>query len=190
MRNSVNITRKYQVGYMIGRHTFAAFVCIIMQCVALASFFNNDITRNIMGGAFAIVYLVMMYSGAWKLGEFDTKSYTPLNRECKWSFLWAAILVAINLVLCGVYKYMWANVITAEGMPPVGTIILNLIFYFWNAPYIAFIKTGGEIAWYIFAMMIALPSIGCIFGYFMGSKKLAIMDKVAELKFEKDENEE
>lgn len=175
---------------MIGRHTFSAFVCIIFQCVALVGFFNNDITRNIMGGAFATAYLVLMYMGAWRMGERDTRSYTPLNRECRWSFLWAAILVSINLILCGVYKYMWTNVITAEGIPPVGSIILNLIFYFWNAPYIAFIKTGGEIAWYVLAMMVALPTIGCIFGYFMGSKKLAIMDKVEGFKFEKAENEE
>lgn len=189
MKNSVEITRGYQVGYMIRRHVFSAFVCFIFQCVGFASFFNNGILQNIIGGVFAAVYLIMMYLGAWRMGKNDAKGYTPLKCECKWSLLWAVILVAINIVLCVAYKYIWTYKITADGIPPIGTIIVNLIFYFWNAPYIAFIQNGGEIFGYVLAMMIGLPVIGIVFGYFMGSKKIAIIDKIMEFKFEKDENE-
>ncbi len=192
MRNSVDITRNYQNWYMLRRALLGAFVSIVVEIVVFINFLDVKILRTIIGCTMVFVYGCILYSGAATLGKFDAKPYTSLKVQ-KWRpLVWGWIISLINIVFLVIYKINWSQMPMGDELPSLWSVIINGVFYFWNAPYMGFIygNTGGYIAPAVIAAMILLPVVACYLGYIAGSKNLFVLDKVNDFMFEKTDSEE
>ncbi len=182
MKNSVEITRKYQFGYMILAHIKAILICGVFEAVAFYQFvLGYDVTSQIFAGIFTVVYGFTIYSYARKLSLFDNKSYTPLKPSVKYGFLWGA-LIALSVALF-IVLYL-----TTFGKGIFG-VVMTIISYIWLAPYCGFINIGSISVWYILIMLI-VPILASTLGYIAGNKKFDIVEKIDSLTFEKDDDEE
>ncbi len=192
MRNSVDITRNYQIWYMLRRALLGACVSVVVEIVVFINFFDTETIRTVIGCVMAFVYGCILFTGASTLGKFDAKPYTPLNVQVWRSLVWGGTLALINIVFIVVYKINWANIPVGEELPSLVSVIINALFYFWNAPYMGFIygNSGGYIAPLVIITMILLPTIACFLGYSAGSKNMFVLDKVNDFMFEKTDSEE
>ena len=192
MKNSVGITRNYQMWYMLGRALFGAFVSVVVEIVVFINFFDVEVVRNIIGFVMSFVYGCILYTGAAKLGRLDAKPYTSLKVEVWRPLIWGGVLALVNALFLVVYKINWAHIPVGEELPSLMSVIINGIFYFWNAPYMGFIygNTGGYISLAVIIGMILLPIVACFLGYMAGSKNMFVLDKVNDFMFEKTDSEE
>ena len=178
MRNSMKITRGYQIFSIFKRMLLGSFVCAIIQLVTVIGAYENNILRNIAGVIFVLVYFGMLLSEASVLGKFDNKPYTPLSYSYKWPLLWGGLLALVNIIAILIFKLNWAF-----GDP---NPIINIIFFVFQSPYFAFLimKTG----YYPFVMVCVstlLPVVACIVGYIMGKNEFLISNKIHSFMFEK-----
>ncbi len=192
MRNSVDITRKYQTWYMVRRALLASIVCIIVQIVVFINFFDVKTMRTVIGCVMTLVYGALLYTGAATFGKFDAKPYTPLAVQIWRPLIWGGILALINVVFLVVYKVNWLYIPTGDELPSLISVIINGIFYFWNSPYMGFIygNSNGYISLITVIIMVIVPALACLFGYMAGSKNMFILDKVNDFMFEKPDSEE
>lgn len=191
MRNSVEITRKYQFGYMLLQHLKAAGVCIVFQAVACWKFLGLTPGKYIIGAIFGLVYAGMIYSGAKKLSDFDGKPYTPLKQQLKWGILWGVMLAAAMLLFAVIYIAMWNLWGNGDTFTNVFASTLNLMFFAWTAPFYGFTQDcRGFVPIYLVAVFAFLPIIMSTLGYYAGIKKFDILEKLDALTFEKDEDDE
>lgn len=182
MKNSVEITRKYQFGYMILAHIKALAVCGVFEAVAFYKFIlEGGLTGKIFAGVFALIYGLVMYSYSHKLSNFDNKPYTPLEPNIKFGFLWGAAAALLNIIF--VLAYM-----LSFGHSTVG-VWVTILSIFMLAPYAGALETGTIIPLFI-AAMIVIPMAATTLGYLAGNKKFDILEKIDSLTIEKDEDEE
>lgn len=182
MKNSVEITRGYQFRYMILRH-FIAVVCILLFEWVLFSFFGMPIAKYILSGLCTVAYGGILYSAASKLARFDKKNYTPLEPERKWGVFWG---VAISAMI-GIFMVLF---VFARYIPYVGGYIV-LLFFLITGPYFGFLVDGaGTIPVYAAVLMLAIPILASTLGYIAGSSDFTLAEKLDDLTFEKDEEEE
>lgn len=192
MRNSINITRKYQTWYMIGKTAIAVFACILLIFVVFLNFFGSDILRIVAGCIVMLVYCGVIYSAAATLGKLDAKPYTPLDVQLWRPLVWSGIIAGINILFLIIYKINWAMMPESAELPTVVSIVINALFYLWNAPFMAFIygNQGGYISPAVIILMITLPIAFATTGYYAGSKNIYIIDKIRGFMFEKSDSEE
>ena len=191
MRNSVEITRGYQFMYMLRTHLLAVFVSMAFEAMAFWAFLSKPIARFVVAGIFTIVYAGMIYSAAAKLGKFDTKTYTPLKPEPKFGLLWGLAISATVAVFLCVYMINWKLFSTDGGLNNIGSVIYNLFFCFWTAPYFGFYDvSGGGIPVFAIVLMLAVPVAASFIGYYAGMTRFDIIEKLDSMTFEKDDDEE
>lgn len=182
MKNSLEITRKYQFGYMILSHIKAIAICGVFEAVAFYKFIlEGGLTGRIFAAVFALVYGLIMYSYSHKLSDFDNKPYTPLKPNIKFGFLWGAVAAAINVIFVLAYMLFFGR-----GMVGVWVTILSI---FMLAPYAGALE-GGEIMPLFIALMTVIPMAATTLGYMAGNKKFDILEKIDSLTIEKDDDEE
>lgn len=185
MKNSLEITRKYQFLYMLGRHFTAVLICFVIEAVAFYGFFTKPLARYIVSGIFTVVYGGMLYSGALKLAGFDRKNYTPLKPEIKWGIMWGVMISAIMAVFMIVFKVNRA-VNSIDGNT-VLMVVINIIFYIAVSPFWGFIGGSGEIPGFAAAIMLTVPLAACTAGYLAGMKNFDVINKIDSMTFEKDD---
>ncbi|MCH5211756.1 MAG: hypothetical protein J1G06_01960 [Oscillospiraceae bacterium] len=191
MRNSVEITRKYQFGYMLLQHLKAVGVCIVFQAVACWKFLGLTPGKYIVGTIFALVYAGMIYSGAKKLSDFDGKPYTPLKQKLKWGIFWGIMLSAAMLFFVAIHIGVWKFWSNGDGFTNVFASTLNLLFFAWIAPFFGFAQQCyGSVPLYLVAIFTFLPIIMSTLGYYAGIAKFDVLEKLDALTFEKDEDDE
>lgn len=190
MRNSVKITRKYQFGSMLLHHIIAVFVAIVFESIACLYFLDKPVARYIVAAVFTVVYGFMIYSHARRLAEFDAKSYTPLQPELKWGVLWGVMIAATVLVWIVIFRLNWIWFSVDGAMTNLASIIVNILFYFWTAPYFCLISdTGGHIPVFAGVLMVAVPVAASSLGYMAGMKHFDLAAKLYWLTVEKKEDE-
>lgn len=192
MRNSVDITRGYQIMYMLGRTLFASFLCILIEILVLINFLDVEVLRTIAGIGMIIVYGIILYVGASNLGKFDAKPYTPLKPQMIRPVIWGGVIALVSVALFVIYKMNWGTLLQGDGLPSVLSLVINGVFYFWNAPYLAFFigNSDGYISPVIISVMLAYPFVICFLGYLAGSKGFSVIDKFTGFMFEKPDSEE
>lgn len=192
MRNSVDITRGYQIIYMLGRTLFASFLCILIEILVLINFLDVEVLRTIVGIGMIIVYGIILYIGASTLGKFDAKPYTPLKPQMIRPVIWGGVIALVSVVLLVIYKINWGALLQGDGLPSVLSLAINGIFYFWNSPYLAFFigNNDGYISPAITGVMLVYPFVVCFLGYLAGSKGFSVIDKFTGFMFEKPDSEE
>ena len=191
MKNSVEITRSYQIRYMILRHLLAALICGVFEAVAAWYFLDKPIARYIVAGVFAVVYGLLIYGSARKLSLLANKPYTPLRPHITWGFIWGLSIAATVAVFTLIYKLNWTLFSDGTGVSNIFSVLLNILYYIWTAPYFGFMPDmGGNIPLYTVILMIAMPIAASALGYWAGSKKFDLLEKLDSLTFEKEENDD
>lgn len=192
MRNSIEITRKYQFAYMLLRHIIALLVCALFECCIFFWALNMNIMRYVASGIFVLVYGGMLYSNARKLALLDGKPYTPLKPEPKWSWLWGIMISATMLAAIGICYANKAWLISDSSTTTLVSIALNVIVFIWTVPYYGFLTASGTLmpSVPVAAVMLIVPMLACVIGYRAGMKKFDILEKLDALTFEKEEDEE
>ena len=191
MKNSVEITRGYQIGHMILWHLAAAMVCIVFELVACWYFLDQPVARYVIAGIFTVVYAFLIYDRAHKFAAFDAKSYTPLQPELKWGLVWGVCIAGITAAAIVIYRLNWMFFSVDGAMTNIFSIIINLMFNLWTAPYFGFISdTNGIIPIFAMILMIVVPIISSVLGYFAGMKHFDIIAALDSLTVEKTEEDE
>lgn len=196
MRNSVDITRKYQFGYMILQHFLIALVAIVFEALAFWYFLDKQIGRQIVACVFTVVYGFGLYSASRKLSVWDSKPYTPLQPRLKWGFLWGLAITATVALMLTVYKFNWHafSAVDENGvryLTSLPAVLLNLLFYLWTAPYFGFVQNqGGGIEIYGQILMLIVPPIATTLGYKAGMTNFDLLEKLDSMTLEKNTEEE
>ena len=191
MKNSVEITRKYQFGYMLLQHLKAAGICIVFQAVACWWFLTLTPGKYIIGAVFGLVYAGMIYSGAKKLSDYDGKTYTPLDHELKWGVRWGFMLALTLLLFVAIHIGIWKLWGNGEDLLNVFASSVNILFFIWTAPFYGFMQQCyGSVPIYLVVVFILLPIIMSTLGYYAGMIKFDILAKLDAMTFEKDEDDE
>ncbi len=192
MKNSMDITRGYQIGYVLLRALFGSFVCMMLEFAMFMSFFHIPVLKYIMGGIVVLIYACFLYTASATLGKFDAKEYTPLKVQYYRPLIWGAIIAGINILMVVVYMLNWSMMPQNAEVPSVISIIINAVFYFWNSPYFAFIvrNVGENLPLYVILMSVFVPPVACFLGYYAGSRKIFVSDKLNDFMFEKGDSEE
>lgn len=188
MRQTTEFTRGYQFWFMLRREIIGLCICAFIEFILFVGSYSNDIFRNISGVFFAIINFFIIFESAAVLSKLDMKSYTPLKYDVKWSLLWGLMIGCISLLWVLVFKLNWHFGATDSVLSNPISIIINIMFYIWNAPYMAFalmvpktVPVGVVITSFI------LPVIASFTGYISGRKDVTISDKLRSLMFEKKE---
>ena len=182
MKQATEMTRGYQIGYMVRRKLVGVCICAFVQFLLFVNSYENDIFRNISGVLFSAVNFFVVYDSAAVLGESNTKSYSRLNYNVKWAVLWGIVLCFINILLVLIVWLNW------KLESPI--IVLNIIFYIWQSPYMAYlIMIPKHIPVAVIVMNIIVPISASVAGYISGKKKFTISDKIHNLMFEKDKKD-
>ncbi len=193
MKNSVEITRKYQFGYMLLHHIIAALIIIVFEAIAAWGFLGKDrvVARMIVASVFAVVYFGLMYGYARKLALFDRKSYTPLQPELKWGVMWGIMIAAVMALMLVLNKLNWSCFSNGNGFTNNVSRVFYIIFLIWTAPYFGFVfYANGNIPIYISAIMVISPIVSCILGYLAGMKDFDLISKLDKLTIEKDDEDD
>lgn len=191
MKNSIEITRAYQIRYMILHHLIAVAICGVFEAVAAWYFLDKQIARYVVAGIFAVIYGLLIYSSARKLSLLDNKPYTPLRPHIKWGVIWGLAIAATVAVFTLIYKLNWIMFSQDGGMTNIFSVILNILYYVWTAPYFGFMPDfGGNIPAYTVVIMFAVPVIASTLGYWAGIRKFDLLEKLDSLTFEKEEDDD
>ncbi|MBQ3427136.1 MAG: hypothetical protein IJH37_08340 [Clostridia bacterium] len=185
MENSIDITRKYQFLYMLGRHFAAVGICFVIEAVAFLSFFTKPVAQYICSGIFTLVYGGILYSAASRLAGFDRKPYTPLRPELKWGIMWGVMISIVIALFIVMYKINWAVNNSTDNA--LALFIINVLFYICIAPFWGFVRANGMIPVWTIALMLIIPVVSCTLGYYAGMKKFDLIGKLDDMTFEKDE---
>ncbi len=179
MRNTTEFTRGYQIWYMIKRDLVGVLICALVQFLLFVSSYTNDIFRIISGVLFSVIHFWVIYDSAAALGKLDAKTYTPLDTNIKWSFMWGILISLIGLAFIGIYILNWYF-----GNPV--SVVLNIVFFVAESPYYAFLMASPKtVPFWVVVVSTVIPVLASVMGYVTGGKNLAFTDKLRKLMFEK-----
>ena len=179
MRSSTKITRKYQFLYMLSRFGIAIAVSTLVQLLITANSYGSTWFRILSGIIFSLYFAFMIFDAAATLSKLDNKDYTPLKYDIKWSVMWGVMISAISVIAIVLFIINW------HFGDPV-SVVLNIIFYIIESPYLAFIMmTPKSIPAFIVILSIVLPVLTSVLGYICGKREFVISDKIYSLVFEK-----
>lgn len=190
MKKLSEYSRRNQTFYMLRQELKTVILYAIVQMVFCLGAYSNNIIRIIVGTVFIIAHFSAIYSNAAQLGKQDNKSYSKLNFDIKWSVLWGIIISIISVISIFIFKLNWAyNAVDGIMSRPFG-VILTLLFYIWQSPYLAFIiNIPNHLPTVMIAISIILPIVASVCGYIAGKNEFAITNKLHNLMFEKRKND-
>lgn len=187
MKDSMQITVKYQCVNMLLMHLAAAGVTFVFGMVAFWYFLSQPVWKEILSVIFMAVYFVMLYIRAKKFAVSDNKPYTPLKPNTAKGFLFGVLISLATLVLLLIFKLMWAAFSIDDGIVGIIPTAVNVIFYFWSFPYNGIMGlSGGLMTWYSAVIMLLLPIAACTLGYIAGNKNIEVVEKLEEYMYEKE----
>lgn len=187
MRNTTEFTRGYQIWLMIRREIIGVAACALVEFLLFMPSFSNDIFRNVSGVLFSVINFLIIYDSAAALGKLDTKSYTKLEFDIKWSVLWGIIIGIASVVSIVIFKLNWRfGAVDGVLSNPV-SVVYNILFFIWQAPYLAFfVMTPAYVPIGVVILSVILPIVASVAGYISGKNNFALLDKIRGIMFEKD----
>lgn len=187
MRKPVEITRPYQFWYMIKRYLAGVTISAVVEFLLFLGSYSNDIFRAVSGVLFSAFGFLIVYDSSALLAKYDMKSYTPLKYDLKYAPFWGIAISLINLAWFAVFKMNWYFGASDGALSNPVSVFVNILFYIWNAPYMAFIIVSPKtIPWIVAAVSVVSPIAASILGYISGKNDFAISDKLRNLMFEKE----
>lgn len=202
MRNSVDITRPYQFGYMLLRHIMGVLIVGVIELIAFLWIFDKPIIGQIIAAVFVLVYGGYLYAGSRRLAIWDKKSYTPLKPSVKWGVLWGVMITLTIAVIVALYYVNWIcfsetiTTVTEQGTEQVGvgfksigSVIVNVLVYIWLSPYFGFVNMPYGFPVYAIALMLITPVVSTTLGYISALKNFDIVEKLDSMTFEKDDEQ-
>lgn len=193
MKNQQNITRKYQIGYMLGRHGISILLCLTIQVIGIMRIYQFDFMRIIFAILFAFLHFYILCNGAKTLANGDLQSYNVLDYNIKWSVLWGVLISLISLLFVILYNLNWKFFSNGVVMNNSMSIVGNILFYVLESPYMAFmygLDDPSRIPVYLTAIIGILPVAATVCGYYLGRNEYDIIEKFRKIMFEKSEDEE
>lgn len=158
----------------------------LLQLFVLGFLFVVDGLRTISGVLFTVIYGTLIYCCAKKTGEADMKSYSVLKPSLIKGALLGASIVIISLLLFAVDKGMWAWFCADGELTNMFAKIVNVFFVIWIIPYYGFMGDGtGIVTAAVAILMIAVPVLSSLLGYFAGIKGINILEKFNLSMYEK-----
>ena len=190
MKKLSEYSRRNQTFYMLRQELKTVILYAIVQMVFCLGAYSNNIIRIIVGTVFIIAHFSAIYSNAAQLGKQDNKSYSKLNFDIKWSVLWGIIISIISVISIFIFKLNWAYNAVDGIMSGAFGVILTVLFYIWQSPYLAFIiNIPNHLPTVMIAISIILPIVASVCGYIAGKNEFAITNKLHNLMFEKRKND-
>lgn len=188
MRKTTEITRAYQLWYMVRREAVGLAICAFVEFMLFVSSYSNDIFRIVSGVFFTVINGFIIYDGAASLAKLDRKSYTPLNYDVKQSFLWGCAIGLLMLLWVGIFYLNRFFGITDGVVNNPISVAVNVLFYMWQSPYLAFlINDPATVPVWVAVLGAILPCGASVLGYISGKSDFAISAKLRNLMFEKED---
>ena len=187
MKNPVNIKRPYQFRVVMLRHITTVGIMILVELLIFGPVFAMPHARYAAGVFFTLIYCFSLYGCANRLASNDMKPYTPLEPKPKFGLCWGLVISVLTLMVYVVYRINWMFFAVDGQMTNAVSVVINVFYFFWTAPYFGFFDAAGVVPMYAVIMMLALPPIMTFFGYYTGYKKIDIYDKLLVLTFEKSD---
>lgn len=192
MKNSIDITRGYQIRRMLFDHITAVIVAFIVQTVAFWYFLDKPVIKYVVSGIFVLVYAYMIYNASHRLATRDSKSYTPLEPNMKWGVIWGVVIAVTMLAAAGVHTLNYHFFSTPDGLSlnNWGSVIVNVICIVWMAPYMGFIFNDTAGVWLICAAGGIVSIAASAAGYWAGMKNIDILMKLDAMTVEKKDDDD
>lgn len=179
-----------QILKMIKIH-FAVSLVVMFMGLILPIFYMEGI-KIIASAVFVFVYMLILYAASAEIAGHDKKSYTAET-----AYPWKGIILPVGIFAVWVFLYVmyymsWkygiVNMQFASGM------INHFLFVMWNQIYSGFMNSSemvsGNFEIWVTVPVVIVPLIACGGGYFAGYKGFDISEKVADIMYDKKNEED
>lgn len=188
MRDSMNITVKYQFIYTLLMQLAASGAAFVFGMVAFWYFLTVNIAKEILSVVFMSVNFAFLYVAAKKFALRDNKPYTPLTPSKVKGALLGALVSLVTLVLMLLFVFVWSKYSDEAGVHGILPTVVNVVFYVWSFPYNGIMGLSrGDFMTYSAVIMIALPIAATTLGYIGGCRKIELVEKFEEFMYEKED---
>lgn len=186
MTESTKMNIYNQIGGMLVSHMIAAAIAFIFGMTAFWWFLAQPVWKELFSIIFAFVYTGFIYVKAKKYAAFDKKPYTK-NRPSLWKgVLFGVVLAGVTLLLWGFYRIGWDYFSNENGLTGMVSMFFNFLFMAWTFPLNGVMGANhGVLRLVGVVLMVALPLVGSIAGYFAGYFKFDLMERLQGMMYEK-----
>lgn len=177
---------KKQFADMLKGHISAVAAEGLLELFVLGFLFVIDGVRIIAGILFMLIYGALIYYRGKKAAQADMKSYSVLKPSLKRGALLGVSIAAASLILFAADKVVWLCFSDGGVLTNAFAKTVNAVFVIWNVPYYGFLGDGaGVVTPLVFVLMLVVPIISSLLGYFAGIKGINIFEKFNASMYEK-----
>lgn len=175
-----------QMLLMVKAHLEIALIFMIFFLFTIRML--EGIGNIIFGIVGTLGYFLAIYSAAGTAHTNDKRSISPLTPKPAKGFILPAFLTLLSIVLILLYKIAWTYGSNGTNVTEIWSLIFNIIFLFWVAPYQPFLGVAhGHIEPQGYLIILLLPIIASAFGYLASFKGFDLSEKVRSIAYEKKE---
>lgn len=183
--NKMKYTIWGQMLSMVRSHAFTAIVIFLIWLVT-AGMWEVDIGSRIFGILGSFCYVITIYNCACSCAQADKRTASPLKAYPAKGLIIPAFLLAVNVLITIMYKYIWIVGGDGQYLREGWAILLNVLTLAWVAPYDAFLGMAqGHMELRGYLIMYLLPFVISAIGYFAGFKGIDIYGKINSIAYEK-----
>lgn len=187
MKNSVEITVRYQFLRILLMQAAASGIALLFGIVAFWYFLNMSIVKEFLSVIFMTVNFAMLYSSAKTFAKLDNKPYTPLKPNKMKGVMFGCMVALVTLIITAAFKIMWLKFGNDTGVEGTVPAIINMLFYYWSFPFNGILGlNAGRFMIYTVPVMIVVPIAATSLGYMAGCKNFNISEKINEFMYEKE----
>ena len=192
MREGIKMTKKYQIFYMLITQLFTSGISLLFTLIAFWTLLDKNIFKEILSSVFVLVNFGMIYSQAGKFAWYDKKPYTTVTVDIKKSILMGLVVSAVNLAVFAILKLSWILGADADRTYLTNGFAIagNALFMLWTFPYFGIAgMSHGYITWYSLVLLLAIPPIASVAGYYAELKGFHLLENIYKFSFvQKKEN--
>ena len=173
---------------LISAHALACFVIFIFGILIFAGLITNNVGSIVFSTIATLIYFISIYNHSYKIAQKDKKSYTPEQPYMFKGLVLAVGIFAVSIILYALYFVAWKFMTINDALISVSGWINNFLFIIWTFPFTGFIKlSNGDMTWYGYIIVAAIPFIASFLGYFAGYKNFDLYSKFLSLVYENKE---
>ncbi len=173
-----------QILRMVRKHATTALMFSLIW-LALISIWATAAGSYIFAAIGFIGYFLSIYNEAFNSATDDKKPYSPLTPKPYKGIYLPVLLTAVNIILIIIYKCSWAFGSSDGAITNAWGLAGNVISVLWFSMYKALLgmdKGHFELQGYL--IIVFLPYIASLTGYFAGYKGYDIYDKLNGIVYE------
>ena len=185
MRETTKMTVPYQFGYILMGHIVSSGVVMILTLIAFLWALEKPVLKEILGSIFVLSYALAIYGRAAEMAKRDNKPYSRLKPDMKKGVLFGVMISVTTFIVVLAVKFVWATYSTGNGLNNIGSILVNVFYCFWTAPYYGIMGLSkGMVTWYSYVLFAVVPILSTTLGYLAGCKGFEILTIVSRLQYE------